>query len=336
MKIYKKATSCLLSGILCISAQAQPMANAIRTNTNITELKGFELLNTSCYTVHNSSKSPLDGHKAVYDMYVKVDTEGFSLKDTPSIKTPSDEKVTNVSAYIDNNDGSYIYADIIDFTPAQMDFLNVAFPVNGTYKLDVRTTTGGDMLYPVEVTEACFPYNQSDKTPPQLKVNIAQPDEYITINGLTVTITSDEVCYMRISGIEYKLSNSASCRVFSDGVYRVTATDVNGNTIEMPFTIDVFNKLTTTTTTKTTTTTTATTTTTTPPEKILYGDANCDTKVTIADAAAILQFLANPDKYKLNEKGVRNADCFDPGSGVTINDAISIQQFDAKIKLSLP
>lgn len=328
MKIYKKVTSCLLSGILCISAQAQPMANAIRTNTDLTELKGFELLNTSCYAAHNSSKSPLDGHKAVYDLYVKVDTEGFSLKDTPSIKTHTDEKVTNVSAYIDNNDGSYIYADIIDFTPAQMDYLNVAFPVNGTYKLDVDTSTGGDMLYPIEVTEAEFPYNQSDKTPPQLKVNIAQPDEYITINGLTVTVTSDEVCYMRISGIEYKLSNSASCRVFGDGVYQVSATDTNGNTIEMPFTVDVFNKLTTTTTT--------TTTTTAPPEKILYGDANCDTKVTIADAAAIFQFLANSDKYKLNEKGMRNADCFDPGSGVTINDAISIQQLDAKIKLSLP
>ena len=61
----------------------------------------------------------------------------------------------------------------------------------------------------------------------------------------------------------------------------------------------------------------------------LPGDANCDGKVTIADAAAILQYLANPDKYKLSEQGAVNADIADTGNGITINDAVTIQKIDA-------
>ncbi|MDE5991859.1 MAG: hypothetical protein K2G87_02285, partial [Oscillospiraceae bacterium] len=42
---------------------------------------------------------------------------------------------------------------------------------------------------------------------------------------------------------------------------------------------------------------------------VVYGDANCDSKVTIADSTAIMQFLGNPDKYGLSKQGAKNADC---------------------------
>lgn len=71
-------------------------------------------------------------------------------------------------------------------------------------------------------------------------------------------------------------------------------------------------------------------------EEILYGDANCDGKVTIADSTAILQHVGNQDKYPLSPQGEKNADCCDPGSGVTGLDAISIQKLDAKQLTSLP
>lgn len=99
-------------------------------------------------------------------------------------------------------------------------------------------------------------------------------------------------------------------------------------------------------TTTTTTTTTipplmgtempTTVTTTIPPlmgvmPYIIAGDANNDSAVSIADAAAILQYIANPDKYGLSEKGMMQADVVGNSNGITVDDAIAIQKLDAKI-----
>ena len=105
----------------------------------------------------------------------------------------------------------------------------------------------------------------------------------------------------------------------------------------------------TTTTTSTTTTTTATTTTTTSTSaatvtsttvtntdgNILYGDANCDGKVDLADAILIMQALANPDKYgengsdphHLTFSGRINGDVDRSTKGLTSNDALRIQEY---------
>ena len=76
---------------------------------------------------------------------------------------------------------------------------------------------------------------------------------------------------------------------------------------------------------------------TTPPdEDVVYGDANNDGTVSIADAAAILQAIGNADKYALTEIGIKNADCYEPGSGLTAADALAIQKLDAGIIKELP
>ncbi len=101
---------------------------------------------------------------------------------------------------------------------------------------------------------------------------------------------------------------------------------------------------TTTTTTTTTTSTTSTTTTTAPdiPEVTLYGDANCDKEVNMADAVLIMQYLANPDTYGKNKpdgitsQGLANADVYAPGSGVTNSDAVTIQEYKLGITEKLP
>lgn len=54
------------------------------------------------------------------------------------------------------------------------------------------------------------------------------------------------------------------------------------------------------------------------------GDANCDKSATMADAAAILQAIGNPDKYALSYQGEFNADY--AGDGLTPDDAIAIQK----------
>ena len=61
--------------------------------------------------------------------------------------------------------------------------------------------------------------------------------------------------------------------------------------------------------------------------KYLYGDANCDGKVTLSDALAILQFVANEDKYPLTETGKVQADV-DGVKGITANDSVEVQRYD--------
>ncbi|HAE52624.1 MAG TPA: glycoside hydrolase, partial [Ruminococcus sp.] len=64
---------------------------------------------------------------------------------------------------------------------------------------------------------------------------------------------------------------------------------------------------------------------------VLWGDANVDNKVTISDAVAILQSIANKNKYALKPQGEINGDVYDNGSGITGSDASVIQMLDAGI-----
>lgn len=61
----------------------------------------------------------------------------------------------------------------------------------------------------------------------------------------------------------------------------------------------------------------------------VWGDANCDGNVTIADATAIIQYLGNADEYALSEQGALNADVIDRGGGITGADANAIQAIEA-------
>lgn len=86
------------------------------------------------------------------------------------------------------------------------------------------------------------------------------------------------------------------------------------------------------------TTTPVTTTTTANPNtdlKVkLWGDANNNGKLEIADAVLIMQAVANADKYGvggtddycLTPQGKLNADCYQPGSDLTSMDALAVQK----------
>lgn len=68
----------------------------------------------------------------------------------------------------------------------------------------------------------------------------------------------------------------------------------------------------------------------------LYGDANEDGDVDIADATAIIQHIGNRKKYGLSRQGEINADCYNTGDGVTGMDAITIQKLAANMIDTLP
>ena len=61
----------------------------------------------------------------------------------------------------------------------------------------------------------------------------------------------------------------------------------------------------------------------------LWGDANVDGKVNMADAVAVLQNLANSEKYPISDQGAVNADVVDNGGSLTGLDGIAIQKLDA-------
>ena len=58
------------------------------------------------------------------------------------------------------------------------------------------------------------------------------------------------------------------------------------------------------------------------------GDANDDSRLTLNDAVAVLQFVALPEKYPLTAQGRFNADC-DGNAGISPGDALWIQRQDA-------
>ncbi len=70
-------------------------------------------------------------------------------------------------------------------------------------------------------------------------------------------------------------------------------------------------------------------------EEVIFGDANNDKKVSVADSVAILQSIANRDKFALSLYGKAAADV-DGEAGVTANDALVIQKYDAKAVTELP
>ena len=67
----------------------------------------------------------------------------------------------------------------------------------------------------------------------------------------------------------------------------------------------------------------------------LWGDANCDDKVNLADAVLIMQNKANPSKYSITAQGELNGDVDENGNGLTNKDALKIQQFMLGLVTSL-
>ncbi len=78
-----------------------------------------------------------------------------------------------------------------------------------------------------------------------------------------------------------------------------------------------------------------------PPIGILYGDANGDGQVNMADAVLVMQCVSNPDVYGLGkEKGIKPEDevkaDVDGNPGITNKDALAIQKYKLNLISSLP
>ncbi|MBR4627318.1 MAG: beta-mannosidase [Ruminococcus sp.] len=76
--------------------------------------------------------------------------------------------------------------------------------------------------------------------------------------------------------------------------------------------------------------------------EIVWGDANCDGEVNMADAVFIMQSIGNPDKYGkgtaegITEQGEKNGDVNQTGNGLTNKDALAIQKYKLGLLATLP
>ena len=78
--------------------------------------------------------------------------------------------------------------------------------------------------------------------------------------------------------------------------------------------------------------------------KVLYGDATGDGQVLMNDVVLMMQAIANKDKYgvggddenALKEENLVNADCCNPGDGLTVKDAQAVQKLLLDLIEALP
>ena len=82
--------------------------------------------------------------------------------------------------------------------------------------------------------------------------------------------------------------------------------------------------------------TTTTTTTAATSGKYKAGDANEDGEADMSDVVAIMRWYANKADFPLTEQGLKNADVYGGGDGVTNADALTIQRKEAGLVDSLP
>ncbi len=68
----------------------------------------------------------------------------------------------------------------------------------------------------------------------------------------------------------------------------------------------------------------------------LWGDANVNGDVEVADAILIMAHVVNPEVYPLYDAGPYNADVYQHGDGIGINDAVSVQKLITKLINELP
>nr|AEV58540.1 scaffoldin C [Ruminococcus flavefaciens] len=133
-----------------------------------------------------------------------------------------------------------------------------------------------------------------------------------TVSEITVLPTSRET--YDGSGV---MNDAFDCGYLKDGV------KVNFNVKPNAGSVTIGSEETTTTPPATTTTTEN------KPGVSLRGDANLDNKVSVADAVAVLQSIANKDKYALKPQGAVNGDVEGNNDGITGADALRIQKWDA-------
>jgi len=71
-------------------------------------------------------------------------------------------------------------------------------------------------------------------------------------------------------------------------------------------------------------------------DKVVWGDADMSGELEISDAAKIMSYVANPEKYPLKDEAIKNSDVYQHGDGINNMDALSVRKKLAQIITELP
>lgn len=69
---------------------------------------------------------------------------------------------------------------------------------------------------------------------------------------------------------------------------------------------------------------------------VIYGDADNNGIIEIADAVKVLCYVTDKENTQIDAQGIKNADVYQTGDGISTQDALSIQKYLAQIITELP
>ncbi len=267
---------------------------------------------------------------------------------TTATTTKKDDTTTTTTTKKDDTTTPSVEAAV---TPEAKGEKSSTFKINmGTYEMTLDELKAAGYKVEVDVYAECSESDLSGmliaklgKLPEQVKKIEMDPGCYAGVKdaewkdvgentynanvlngGAPVVLSPDgEVCIYDVTLDETKVKagdtiviNFARFDVQPDGKSAMVAPLVTPAVIKIKDdgTSTTATTATTASTTKSTTASTATTTV--ASGDVLYGDANDDKKVNIADVVVLNKWLANNESITINKK---NADCFNPKDGAEIN-----------------
>ena len=253
-----------------------------------------------------------------------ITPESGSKVINPYSDTPANG--TNVTVYTKNTDGTQYWV----FEQASGGYIlhnyyNSNLVLNGTgSNVNIATRTGADSqiwiveeINPVIVTtpEPVTTTTTTTVTTTTTTVTTTEitteANPIFTVDEKDITLKPNEQYTIKASksNLTYKsgdtniavVSSSGVITAFTSGKTVISVIDDEYNVVQINLTVS---------------------------DKLLKGDTNLDGRVSISDAVAILQYMANSSKYKLAGESLDNADV-DGTPGISGKDAAIIQLYDA-------
>ena len=155
--------------------------------------------------------------------------------------------------------------------------------------------------------------------------------------GKLTLVFAEAAATAKVDGNKVTASNGIITVDLAQGAHTITKADAC-NLFYMEYAASGASEATTTQSSPNTSITSSeaatTTTTSLPVVDGLAGDANGNGTVDMSDAVLIMQSLANPSKFTVARPDL--ADAYKPGTGVTNQDALSIQKYLLGLISALP
>ncbi len=256
-----------------------------------------------------------DYNEGVCECYAKTFHLAAAMCDIDAVYVVSSSHAWNMMRA---DDGNYYYLDATwDDERTQPKYFCCGTDTLGTDESHVPLTTEGTGMYYLYD----LPYVGTDDYIPSTVIPETTTSTSTTTTTTTATTSTTTTA---TSTTATETSTTATAASTTTTETSTTTTSASTTTTETSTTTTAASTTTAETSTTTTTATTPEPTETTP---VLPGDADGNGIINLADAVAILSYIADNDKYPLTEQHLEAADVYNHGDGINASDAIAIQMY---------